>query len=731
MIIANPPNLNVGTCGGTLTGVAGAGSFSFSGGSLPVGGTCTLTISVTMTVNGNLTNVILANAVTTTQGASNPQPAEASLTNLPGASISKVFAPNPIAAGDFSLLTITIQNTGNIPLTGLGLLDTLPGTLPAGLAVAGGTAPAPVNNCGGTLIATPGSQNIQLSGGSLGASSSCTLVISVTGSTPGNYENCIPIGALINDQGAQNNQPACDTLQVLGGGGITKTLIGSDATHTIDPEVTLGEIVTYEVTVPISPGTYDSARLVDTLDPGLAFVNCISINGTGLAASAGSFAAICQNPTTTPPAPPEEIDRIVTFDFGTLTNNGAQDVPLTLDYRAIVLDIGSNMDGVSRNNSALFTWATGNAGPARTTVTIREPKLVVDKTADNTFIANGTEATITLTISHTATSNLDAFDLLLEDPLPTGLDYVANSLDCTTGAQDPDVECVVDTSNPSQPTIRAQWSVFTRAGGTGLIRFRVTGNALLPVSGNVTNISNLSWTSLPGDHLTPQSFSQPPNQFAIERHFDPGDLVNFYGDDDAFVFNPVGGGPGGGGGGDDEERRRPVTLGTFLIPVTGFAPNTVTNIESAHPAYNSTGLSLGIPALQLNLPIVGVQFQKGTWDVNWLWNQAGWLQKTAYPTFPGNSVITAHVVNADGKPGPFARLKGLRVGDHIYIDLGAYRYTYQVVTNARVKPNDISVLRHEEESWLTLLTCDRYDEKTGKYLVRIAVRAKLIDIDFK
>src|SRR5215207_441215 len=72
MILANPLNFNVGTCGGTLSGTPGSNTFSFSGGSLPAGSRCTLTLSVTMTVNGNLTNIIPANAVTTISGTSNP-----------------------------------------------------------------------------------------------------------------------------------------------------------------------------------------------------------------------------------------------------------------------------------------------------------------------------------------------------------------------------------------------------------------------------------------------------------------------------------------------------------------------------------------------------------------------------------------------------------------------------------------------------------------------------------
>jgi hypothetical protein len=158
MILANPLNFNVGTCGGTLSGTTGNNSFSFSGGSLPAGNRCTLTLSVAMTINGNLTNTIPANTVTTLEGASNPDPAEATLTNLPGASVNKFFSSNPITAGSYSLLTITIQNTGNVALSGMGLKDTLPGTLPTGLVIAKPPRPAPVKNLGGTLTDQAGTQ---------------------------------------------------------------------------------------------------------------------------------------------------------------------------------------------------------------------------------------------------------------------------------------------------------------------------------------------------------------------------------------------------------------------------------------------------------------------------------------------------------------------------------------------------------------------------------------------
>src|SRR5215211_5436571 len=123
----------------------------------------------------------LAGAVTTANGVTNADPVAASLTNLPGASVSKSFAPNPIAAGSYSALTITVQNTGNIGLKQMDVSD----SLPAGLEVAGASAPTPVNSCGGTLTAFSGTQLIELVDGVLAGNSTCTIVVSITGSNAG------------------------------------------------------------------------------------------------------------------------------------------------------------------------------------------------------------------------------------------------------------------------------------------------------------------------------------------------------------------------------------------------------------------------------------------------------------------------------------------------------------------------------------------------------------------
>lgn len=171
-------------------------------------------------------------------------------------------------------------------------------------------------------------------------------------------------------------------------------------------------------------------------------------------------------------------------------------------------------------------------------------------------------------------------------------------------------------------------------------------------------------------------------------------------------------------------------LSGFVIPITGFSPNIITDLGpfASRPIYSSTGITLEVPVLKISTSIVGVKQNARRWDVSWLWDQAGWLEGSAYPTFPGNSIITAHVVTSDGKAGPFYRLRYLQAGEYVFIYLGSYRYTYKVMSNEVVLPNDESVFKHEEKSWLTLITCDRYDEATDTYLSRVVVRSVLVDV---
>ncbi|MHC1739608.1 MAG: sortase [Anaerolineaceae bacterium] len=174
--------------------------------------------------------------------------------------------------------------------------------------------------------------------------------------------------------------------------------------------------------------------------------------------------------------------------------------------------------------------------------------------------------------------------------------------------------------------------------------------------------------------------------------------------------------------------------GGLPIPITGFAPNRVTQLLPANEVTFQTGLDLRlfIPSLNIDQEIVGVPQTNGEWNVEWLGNQIGYLNGTAFPTWNGNSVLTGHVYDASGKPGVFIALGKLKWGDTIIIQLAGQNYIYQVRQVKTITDSDSRfVFQHETRSWLTLVTCKGYNEQTGTYDYRTVVKALLVNVEDK
>ena len=169
------------------------------------------------------------------------------------------------------------------------------------------------------------------------------------------------------------------------------------------------------------------------------------------------------------------------------------------------------------------------------------------------------------------------------------------------------------------------------------------------------------------------------------------------------------------------------------LPKTGFAPNVVTilSLQPAEVAYAELGsLWLEIPSLNVKAGIVGVPQSENTWDVKWLGQDAGWLNGTAFPTWKGNSVITAHVTDSNGMPGPFASLKDLKYGERIIVHLYDGQYIFEIRNKRLVRPEttDFAFEHLEDHSYLTLITCQGYDSSTGSYRLRSVIRAVLVAV---
>ncbi|MCB2209607.1 THxN family PEP-CTERM protein [bacterium] len=184
---------------------------------------------------------------------------------------------------------------------------------------------------------------------------------------------------------------------------------------------------------------------------------------------------------------------------------------------------------------------------------------------------------------------------------------------------------------------------------------------------------------------------------------------------------------------DEALVERPEPKKVESLPTTGFAPNQITSLppqslDKSYTAYSDFWLE--IPSLGVSVDILGVPKSNYGWDVTWLDDAAGWLEGTAYPTWPGNSVVTAHVWDAFDKAGPFVDLNKLQWGDEVIVHLNGASHVFEVRSKHTVRPDDMSLVEREEEyAWLNLLTCRGFDEESNLYQYRLIVRAVLVDVD--
>ena len=167
------------------------------------------------------------------------------------------------------------------------------------------------------------------------------------------------------------------------------------------------------------------------------------------------------------------------------------------------------------------------------------------------------------------------------------------------------------------------------------------------------------------------------------------------------------------------------------LPNTGFPVGSITILpeQPSEKQYSATNMTLVIPSLGVDVSIVGVPGAVDGWDATWLGDDVGWLSGTAFPTWAGNTVITGHVWDAINHPGPFAELKSLKYGDTFQIYAWGQVYTYEVRENKLISAANVSaVLKPETLDWVTLLTCEQFNEDKGEYQYRRMVRAVLIEV---
>jgi uncharacterized repeat protein (TIGR01451 family) len=196
---------------------------------------------------------------------------------------TKAFTPSSILVGGTSTLTFTLANSNPIPLTGAAFTD----SLPAGVVVA--TPNGLSNTCGGTATANAGSGSVALTGGTIAASSNCTITVSVKGTTAGVKNNTT---STLTTNEAPAGAAANASLVVIGPPVLTKAF--SPSTVPVGGTTTLTFTLTNpNPTVPVSRITWaDPFPLGLMVSPNPAVTNtCGGVPSVGPYALAVAYAS--------------------------------------------------------------------------------------------------------------------------------------------------------------------------------------------------------------------------------------------------------------------------------------------------------------------------------------------------------------------------------------------------------------------------------------------------------
>ena len=261
--------------------------------------------------------------------------------------------------------------------------------------------------------------------------------------------------------------------------GIAKTLLGTSVAandlppgNTFEHRVVAGEYVDYRLVIEIPEGGLDNASIADTLDRHLVFDSVTSITASGglsTDADDGDAGTSGFDNVTTSVATSSGTET-VTFDLGNVVNANRDDAvteTLTIDYRVFVA--ASAPPNRSLGNDAALSWSRANAGPSspgtvgdsaatvRTIAPLLDVQTVIEGTAPDDV---GDPVSYRITIEHASGSRATAFDVSLEDILPS--QFTPSATAPLTVVQDDSTDSAGSRSSATPSRTRA--SISRKAG---------------------------------------------------------------------------------------------------------------------------------------------------------------------------------------------------------------------------------------------------------------------------
>jgi uncharacterized repeat protein (TIGR01451 family) len=362
--------------------LAGSGIVTCNLGSMAASAAATITIVVTPTVAGTISNTATVKGNEPDANQANNTAAVTTTVN-PAAdlSVTKSDSPDPVIAGNNLTYMVVVTNNGPSPSTGVTLTDILPATVTfVSASSTQGTCP----QSGGTVICGIGSLNNR---------STATMTIVVTPSAAGSITNTASVRANETDPNSANNSATASTTV------LTQADLSVTKSDSPDP-VNMRSTLTYTIVANnAGPSTATGVTLTDTLPSNVTFRSATPSQGT-CSLSGG----------------------VVTCVLGTLLRNGSATATIV---------VVPNSPGAITNTASISGKETdpnsaNNSASVSTTVNALFD-LFVTKSAKPNPVTAGTNLTYTVSISNLDTAPAAAPGVVLTDKLPSTVNFISAS----------------------------------------------------------------------------------------------------------------------------------------------------------------------------------------------------------------------------------------------------------------------------------------------------------------
>jgi CSLREA domain-containing protein len=378
-LVVSTPNGQTGTCGGgTISATQATNVISLTGATLSQSSSCTFSVNVTGTAAGTQNNT--TGNVTSTEGGTGGT-ASASISVVAPPSIAKAFGAAAVPLNGTTSLTFTITNpaANAVAETGVAFTD----TLPAGIVVA--TPNGLTNTCGGTATAVAGSGSISLTGGTIAASSTCTVTVNVTGTASGQYTNTS--GSVTSTNGGTGNT-ATANLTVASPPTITKAF--GAASIPLNGSTSL----TFNITNPAANTiALTGVAFTDNLPAGL-----VVATPNGLASTCGGTATAVAGASA------------LSLAGATLATNTS----CTLS-----VNVTGTTAGVKNNSVQVTATESGVGNTSNASITVASPPVIIKAFgAASIPLSGSTSLTFTIQNNNTTTT---LTGIGFSDTLPAGL----------------------------------------------------------------------------------------------------------------------------------------------------------------------------------------------------------------------------------------------------------------------------------------------------------------------